>query len=60
MKANQLVQKLVTKLLGKKATRPASNLSAGMAGEIKPDTKAQHIPLKVHIGNWQLHEHWRN
>jgi hypothetical protein len=60
MKANQLVQKLVNKLLGKKVITPTSDQNpGGVAVGIKPDTKAP-AAFKVHIGNWPLHEHWRN
>jgi hypothetical protein len=61
MKANQLVQKLVSKLFGKNVNAPASDKNAGsVAVGIKPNKKAPATTLIVQVGNWPLHEHWRN
>jgi hypothetical protein len=61
MKANELLKKLGSKLLGKKVSTPAVG---GVATVMKlaPDMKAPHIAFQVHdgLGVIQLHEHWRN
>jgi hypothetical protein len=53
MKANQLLKKLGSKLLGKKVNTPA-------AAQPPTDEKAPVIPLLDGLGIIQLHQHWRN
>ena len=53
MKANELLKKLGSKLLGKKVNLPA-------AVQLPPDEKAPEIPLLDRLGVIRLHENWRN
>lgn len=55
MKANQLVQKLGSKLLGKKVNTPATGEYPGGVATvtgIAPDTKAPEIVFQVNLGQW--------
>jgi hypothetical protein len=53
MKANELLKKLGSKLLGKKETTPA-------AVQLPPEEKAPLVPLLDKLGVIQLHPNWRN
>ena len=59
MKANELIKKLGSKLLGKKAIIPAAD---GEATVIQPaaEVKVPEILLLDRLGVIQLHENWRN
>jgi hypothetical protein len=61
MKANQLVQKLAQKLLGKKANTPASDDVATVI-QLAPEENTPEIAFRIHdgLGAIQLPENWRN
>jgi hypothetical protein len=55
MKANQLVQKLGQKLLGKKVNTPAAGKCPGGVAtvvQLAPDTTAPEVVFQVHLGRW--------
>ena len=61
MKANALLKKLGSKLLGKKVNTPAVGGVATVI-QLAPDTKAPEIAFQVldGLGVIQLHPNWRN
>ncbi len=59
MKAKELVKKIGSKLLGKKAIIPAAGGVAAII-QVAPEEKAPEILLLDRLGVIQFHENWRN
>jgi len=61
MKANELLKKLGTTLLGKKSNTSAAGDLATVI-KLAPEEKSLEIAFQVHdgLGVIQLHENWRN